>query len=67
MTLTLNSAAFAQNHRIPDRCSRNGGNVSPPIEWQGSPDGTQSFALIVEDPDAHKGISAHGIRRLCAT
>ena len=59
MTLILNSAAFAQNQPIPERYSRDGGNVSPPIKWQGAPEGTQSFALIVEDPDAPKGTFRH--------
>jgi Raf kinase inhibitor-like YbhB/YbcL family protein len=59
MALTLNSPAFAQNQRIPDRFSRDGGNVSPPIEWQGAPAETRSYALIVEDPDAPKGTFHH--------
>ena len=59
MALTLNSPAFAQNERIPDRFSRDGGNVSPPIEWQGAPAETRSYALVVEDPDAPKGTFRH--------
>jgi Raf kinase inhibitor-like YbhB/YbcL family protein len=59
MALTLNSPAFAPNQRIPDRFSRDGGNVSPPIEWRGAPPGTKSYALVVEDPDAPKGTFRH--------
>jgi Raf kinase inhibitor-like YbhB/YbcL family protein len=59
MALTLNTPAFAQNQPIPDRFSRDGGNVSPPIEWRGAPPGTQSYALVVEDPDAPKGTFRH--------
>jgi Raf kinase inhibitor-like YbhB/YbcL family protein len=29
-----------------------GGNVSPALKWSGVPAGTQSFALLVHDPDA---------------
>lgn len=29
-----------------------GANASPELLWSGAPDGTQSFALICEDPDA---------------
>jgi Raf kinase inhibitor-like YbhB/YbcL family protein len=59
MALTLNSPAFAANQPIPDRFSRDGGNVSPPIEWRGAPPGTQSYALVLEDPDAPKGTFRH--------
>jgi Raf kinase inhibitor-like YbhB/YbcL family protein len=59
MTLTLNSPAFARDQTIPNQFSRDGGNVSPPIEWRGAPAGTRSYALIVEDPDASKGMFRH--------
>jgi hypothetical protein len=32
-----------------------GGNVSPALEWSGVPEGTQSLALQVHDPDAPTG------------
>ena len=32
-----------------------GGNVSPALAWSGAPAGTQSFALLVHDPDAPTG------------
>jgi len=32
-----------------------GGNVSPALRWSGAPAGTQSFALMVHDPDAPTG------------
>ena len=37
---------------IPPRFTCDGKNVSPPVSWSGEPEGTQSFALIMEDPDA---------------
>ncbi|GLS02870.1 kinase inhibitor [Chitiniphilus shinanonensis] len=30
----------------------NGGNTSPALKWQGAPAGTQSYALVLHDPDA---------------
>jgi Raf kinase inhibitor-like YbhB/YbcL family protein len=37
---------------LPPRFTCDGKNISPPLSWSGEPEGTQSFALIVEDPDA---------------
>src|SRR5580658_2995299 len=39
---------------IPARftCDAPGGGVSPALRWSGEPAGTQSFALIMDDPDA---------------
>lgn len=33
----------------------NGKNLSPALQWQGAPKGTQSYALTVYDPDAPTG------------
>jgi Raf kinase inhibitor-like YbhB/YbcL family protein len=57
--LTINSPAFASDQTMPKQFSRDGGNKSPPIEWRGAPAGTQSYALIVEDPDAPSGTFMH--------
>jgi phosphatidylethanolamine-binding protein (PEBP) family uncharacterized protein len=37
---------------LPERFAKEHGNVSPALDWSGAPDGTKSYALIVEDPDA---------------
>ncbi len=52
MTLKLSSAAFSANGTIPSKYTCEGPDVSPPLSWSGSPAGTKSFALIVDDPDA---------------
>jgi Raf kinase inhibitor-like YbhB/YbcL family protein len=52
MALTLTSSAFSHNGSIPREHTCEGGDVSPALSWSGIPDGTQSLALIVDDPDA---------------
>lgn len=59
MTLSVASPAFPNGQRIPDRYSKDGGNVSPPLEWTDAPRNTRSFALILEDPDAPRGTFRH--------
>jgi Raf kinase inhibitor-like YbhB/YbcL family protein len=50
--MRLSSPAFADGAPIPARFTADGEGVSPPLLWERVPDGTGSFALIVEDPDA---------------
>ena len=52
MTLTLRSPAFAAGGAIPAKYTCDGANQSPPLEWSGAPEGTKSFAFIMDDPDA---------------
>jgi len=44
--------AFTNNTRLPDAhtCASGGTHVSPPLAWSNPPAGTQSFAIIVRDP-----------------
>jgi Raf kinase inhibitor-like YbhB/YbcL family protein len=51
-TLKIASPQFAAGGRIPLQASAYGANVSPALTWPAPPRGTQSLALIVEDPDA---------------
>ena len=50
--LALHSSAFADHGAIPARYTCEGDDVSPPLEWGAPPAGTQSLALVVDDPDA---------------
>ena len=52
MVLTLRSSAFRHEGIIPRRYTCEGDDVPPPLEWSGAPNGTRSFVLIVDDPDA---------------
>lgn len=52
MDFALSSEAFPHGGSIPSRYTCEGDDISPPLAWSGIPDGTQSLALIVDDPDA---------------
>ena len=51
-SLQVTSAAFQPNGTIPLAYSAYGDNASPPLAWSGAPDGTKSFVIMVDDPDA---------------
>lgn len=59
--IQLSSAAFKEGGTIPVVYTCDGENVSPPLSWKGVPDGTQSLALIVDDPDAPAGTWVHWV------
>jgi Raf kinase inhibitor-like YbhB/YbcL family protein len=59
--LELKSPAFIQGGKIPRQATCDGGDISPALSWSESPQGTQSFALITEDPDAPSGTFVHWV------
>lgn len=61
MPLRLTSPAFNNEAPIPDVHSKRGGNISPPLRWTGVPDETVSLVLVMDDPDAPKGLFTHWI------
>jgi hypothetical protein len=52
MAFQLESSAFENGKTIPRKYTCDGEDVSPPLTWKGAPEGTKSFALICDDPDA---------------
>ena len=55
----LSTPAFENMQSIPAKYTCDGADVSPPLSWSGYPEDTVSFVLIVEDPDAPRGIFTH--------
>jgi Raf kinase inhibitor-like YbhB/YbcL family protein len=52
MALKLTSPAFKNRSEIPPVYTCDGNDLSPALAWSNVPEGTQSFALIADDPDA---------------
>ena len=50
--LEIASPAFKSGERLDLRYSAYGENISPELNWKNGPEGTKSYALLMEDPDA---------------
>lgn len=61
MTIELTSPAFGQGEAIPTKYTCDGEDISPPLQWQNLPDGTESLAFIMDDPDAPRGTWVHWV------
>jgi|SRR5436309_5781644 len=59
--MRIESAAFAPDSLIPSVHTCDGKDLSPPLSWSEPPQGTRSFALICDDPDAPMGTWVHWI------
>lgn len=60
-SLQVTSTAFAEGTSIPAKYTCNGNDVSPPLAFSGIPSGTQSIAVICDDPDAPSGTFVHWV------
>jgi Raf kinase inhibitor-like YbhB/YbcL family protein len=61
ISMELTSEAFVNGQSIPAKYACTGRNISPALTWNEPPAGTQSFALIVDDPDAPMGTWVHWV------
>jgi Raf kinase inhibitor-like YbhB/YbcL family protein len=61
MALSVKSAAFQEGGKIPDKYTCQGQDLSPPLTWGEPPQGTESLALIMDDPDAPRGLFTHWV------
>lgn len=57
----LTSPAFGEGQVVPVRYTADGPDLSPPLRIQDPPEGTVSFALIMDDPDAPMGTWVHWV------
>src|SRR5215468_8592377 len=64
---TLTSTTFKDGQMMPRKVANNtannpncvGENVSPQLSWANAPDGTRSFAILMEDPEGRGGAGVH--------
>ncbi|UCG44408.1 MAG: YbhB/YbcL family Raf kinase inhibitor-like protein [candidate division WOR-3 bacterium] len=59
--MQLTSSAFTDGQTMPKQYTGDGKNISPPLAWTDPPEGTRSFALICNDPDAPRGDFIHWV------
>jgi len=59
MIFRLSSGVFEYGKLIPDRYTCEGDDLSPPLVWDNIPEGTESFVLVMDDPDAPSGTWVH--------
>jgi Raf kinase inhibitor-like YbhB/YbcL family protein len=59
--MKISSDAFRANEAIPQKFTCDGPDASPKLNWSEPPAKTQSFALIMDDPDAPVGTWVHWV------
>jgi Raf kinase inhibitor-like YbhB/YbcL family protein len=61
MPLQITSAAFSDGETIPKKFTCDGPDISPKLTWNEPAAKTQSFTLIMDDPDAPVGTWVHWV------
>jgi Raf kinase inhibitor-like YbhB/YbcL family protein len=51
-SMQITSDVFDESGSIPAEHTCDGADTSPPLTWTDAPEGVDSYALIVDDPDA---------------
>ena len=57
--LDLISDRFKNGQPIPKQFTCDGADQTPVLRWGAPPEGTKSFALVIDDPDAPSGTFRH--------
>ena len=60
-SFSVATSAFQTGGDIPAKFTCNGANVNPELKINGVPNGAKSLVLIVDDPDAPRGLFTHWI------
>ena len=60
-SISVTTVAFPAGGDIPAKFTCNGANVSPELKINGVPGDAKSLVLIVDDPDAPRGLFTHWI------
>ncbi len=61
MAFTIRSTAISAGGAIASIYTCDDRDISPPLSWENPPDGTESFILICDDPDAPMGTWVHWV------
>lgn len=61
MDIKIKSLAFVPGGKIPGKYTCDGMDISPPLAWTSGPEGTKTFAIICDDPDAPMGTWVHWV------
>ncbi len=61
INLQVRSDAFDNGGFIPTRYTCDGEDISPPLTWSAGPPETQTYLLLVRDPDAPGGTFIHWV------
>lgn len=59
--LALISSSFEHDGPISKKYTCDGEDISPELSWEGAPKGTETYALIVDDPDAPGRVFTHWV------
>jgi Raf kinase inhibitor-like YbhB/YbcL family protein len=57
--LRIASDAFEDGKPVPRKFTCDGADRSPPLHWEGVPEGTNALVLVMDDPDAPAGTWTH--------
>lgn len=57
----IRSLVFENNKQIPEKYTCDGDDINPPLMIEGTPKGTKTLALIMDDPDCPSGTFDHWV------